>query len=114
MTRVKRGTISNKRRRNILAQTKGFRFGRKSKEATAMTAIKKAGQNAFRHRRMKKRDFRGLWNTKINAATRQLGMSYSKFIGALHKNKIEIDRKILAEIAETNPEIFAKIIAKVK
>jgi len=114
MSRVKRGTIAIKRRRNILKQVKGFRFGRKSKEIAAHTAIMKAGQNAYRHRRLKKRSFRGLWHTKINAATRPLGISYSKFIGALHKNKIEIDRKILAEIAETNPEIFAKIVEKVK
>ncbi len=114
MSRVKRGTISNKRRKNVLKQVKGFRFGRKSKERMANTAIRKAGQTAFRDRRNKKRNFRGLWHTKINAATRPLGMSFSKFIGSLHKNKIEIDRKILAEIAEKNPEIFAKIVERAK
>ncbi|HMP67513.1 MAG TPA: 50S ribosomal protein L20 [Candidatus Paceibacterota bacterium] len=113
MSRVKRGTTANKRRRNVLKQVKGYRFGRKSKEAMALTAIRKAGQNAFRDRRAKKRTFRQLWSTKINAGVRPLGISYSKFIGGLKNNKIEIDRKILAEIAEKNPEIFAKIVAKV-
>jgi large subunit ribosomal protein L20 len=114
MSRVKRGTISNKRRKNVLKQVKGYRFGRKSKERMANTAIRKAGQTAFRDRRNKKRSFKGLWHLKINAATRPLGMSYSKFVGALGKKKIIIDRKILAEIAEKNPEIFAKIVESVK
>ncbi|HRY31235.1 MAG TPA: 50S ribosomal protein L20 [Candidatus Paceibacterota bacterium] len=114
MSRVKRGTISNKRRRNVLKQVKGFRFGRKSKERMANTAIRKAGQTAFRDRRNKKRNFRGLWNTKINAGIRPLGISYSKFIGLLKKNKIELNRKVLAEMAEKNPEILAKIVEKVK
>ncbi|HMO78976.1 MAG TPA: 50S ribosomal protein L20 [Candidatus Paceibacterota bacterium] len=113
MTRVKRGTTANKRRRNVLAQVKGYRFGRKNKERMAYTAIRKAGQNAYRHRKMKKRTFRQLWSTKINAGVRPLGISYSKFIDSLKKNKIEIDRKILSEIAEKNPQIFAKIVEKI-
>lgn len=114
MSRVKRGVNANKKRRNILSQVKGYRFGRKSKEIMAHTAIRKAGQNAFRDRRLKKRTFRQLWTVKINAALRPLGYSYSKFIGVMNKNKIEIDRKVLAEIAEKNPEIFAKIVASIK
>ena len=105
MSRVKRGTIANKRRRNVLKMVKGFRFGRKSKEAMANTAIRKAGQNAFRDRRSKKRTFRGLWNLKINAALRPLEMSYSKFIGALKKEKIEVDsRKKARSLHKNCPE----------
>jgi large subunit ribosomal protein L20 len=114
MVRVKRGIISLKRRRNILRQAKGFRFGRKSKERMAKEALLHAGAHAFRDRRKKKREFRKLWQIKINAACREKGISYSQFIGQLKKKKIEIDRKILAQLAEKYPEIFTKIIEKVK
>lgn len=114
MTRVKRGTIATKRRRNVLKQTKGYRFGRSTKEKSAKQAIQKAGTHAFAHRRKKKREFRALWQIKINAALRPLGFSYSKFIGALKKKEIEIDRKILSELAEKRPEIFEKIVENVK
>jgi large subunit ribosomal protein L20 len=113
MTRVKRGTISLKRRRNILKQTKGYRFGRKSKERLAKEAILKAGTHAFSHRRKKKRVFRRLWQIKINAAIRPLGVSYSKLINALKKNNIEIDRKILSQMAQEKPEVFEKIVEKI-
>lgn len=114
MTRVKRGTIATKRRRNVLKQTKGYRFGRSTKERSAKQAIQKAGTHAFAHRRKKKREFRALWQVKINAALRPLGLSYSKFIDILKKKNIEIDRKILAEIAEKRPAIFEKIVENVK
>ncbi len=114
MTRVKRGIIALKRRRNILKQTKGYRFGRSTKEKSAKQAIQKAGTHAFAHRRKKKRVFRALWQVKINAAVRPLGLSYSRFIDGLKKKNIEIDRKILAEIAEKRPEIFEKIVENVK
>jgi large subunit ribosomal protein L20 len=110
MTRVKRGTISLKRRRNILKQVKGYRFGRSTKERQAREAIAHAGVHSFNHRRDKKGDFRRLWQIKINAAVRPFGFSYSKFIGALKKKGVGIDRKILADIAENNPEIFESIV----
>ncbi len=114
MTRVKRGKISLKRRRNVLKQAKGYRFGRKSKERQAREAILHAGTYAFQHRRKKKREFRKLFQIKINAASRMHGISYSKFIDKLKKANISLDRKILAELAETKPEIFSKIVDKIK
>src|SRR5579859_1986868 len=114
MPRVKRGTIANKRRANVLKHTKGFRWSRKSKERAAKEALLHAWTHAFRGRKEKKRNYRMLWTVKIGAAVRGEGMSYSKFIDALKKNKIELDRKILADIAEHEPEVFKKIFAKVK
>ncbi len=109
MTRVKRGVIKNKRRKNILLKTKGFRFGRSTKEAQAKEAIMHAGAYSFAHRRDKKGVVRRLWQTRINAAIRPLGMSYSKFIDALKKKGIAIDRKILATLAKDNPATFERI-----
>lgn len=114
MTRVKRGTISMKRRRNVLAQVKGYRYGRGSKERQAREAISHAGNHSFAHRKDKKNVFRRLWQIKINAAVRPFELSYSKFIGNLKKNKIGIDRKILADLAQNNPDVFEKIITKAK
>ncbi len=108
--RVKRGTTSMKRRRNILKAVKGYRFGRSTKERQAKEAIAHAGAHAFAHRRKKKNDFRRLWQIKINALARENGISYSKLIGALKKKEVELDRKVLADLAENNPEIFAKIV----
>lgn len=114
MTRVKRGKTSLNRRRNVLAQVKGYRFGRSKKEIQATDAIAHAGNYAFAHRRDKKNVFRRLWTVRMNAALRPLGFSYSKFIDALKKNNIIIDRKILATLAEKNPETFANIVNEVK
>jgi large subunit ribosomal protein L20 len=114
MPRVKRGVIANKRRRNVLKNTKGFRWSRKSKERAAKEALLHAWTHAFRGRKEKKRDFRALWNVKIGAMVREEGLSYSKFIGALKKSKIELDRKVLADLAEHEPEVFKKIVAAVK
>ncbi len=114
MSRVKRGTIKLKRRKNVLARTKGFRFGRSTKEAQAKEALAHAGQHAFAHRKDKKADRRRINQVKINAATRKTGISYSKFIGDLKKKGIMLDRKILAIIAEKHPSIFDKIIAQTK
>jgi large subunit ribosomal protein L20 len=114
MTRVKRGVIKNKTRKNVLKQTKGFRLNRRNKEAAATEAIMHAGANAFAHRRDKKGVARRLWNVQINAILRENGATYSKFIGALAKQKIEIDRKILATLANENPETFLRILAKAK
>src|SRR3989344_4532024 len=110
MARVKRGTMKNKRRKYILAQTKGYRFDRKSKERVAKVAIKHAGVHAFRHRRAKKREFRQLWALRINAAARPLGFSYSKLIGALKKNNIALDRKSLATLAKDYPSAFEAVV----
>ncbi len=114
MTRVKRGTIANKRRKNVLSQVKGYRFGRSTKERAAKDAIAHAGTYAFAHRRDKKSDKRRLWQVQINAAVREVGLSYSKFIGALKVAKIEVDRKILSELASSKPETFKRVLAKIK
>jgi len=109
MVRVKRGVTKLKRRRNVLAQTKGYRFNRSTKERTAKEAIQHAGTHAFRHRRTKKREYRNLWTLRINAATRPLGFSYSRFIDALKKADIKLDRKVLSELAKDFPETFERI-----
>lgn len=100
--------MKSKHRRYILAQTKGYRFGRKSKERVAKEAIKHAGSYAFRHRKAKKREYRNLWTLRINAAAREAGFSYSKLIGAMKKANIAIDRKVLAELAKNHPETFTR------
>ncbi|MBV9159431.1 MAG: 50S ribosomal protein L20 [Candidatus Kaiserbacteria bacterium] len=114
MARVKRGTMKAKHRRYILKQTKGYRFGRKSKERVAKEAIKHAGVHAFRHRRTKKREFRNLWALRINAAARDNGLSYSKLMGALKKANSTLDRKSLAALAKDHPEAFKRIVESVK
>ncbi len=113
MTRVKRGVIKNKRRKNILSQTKGFRFGRSNKEAAAKDALAHAGAYSFAHRKDKKADARSLWTLRINAAVRPLGLSYSKFINALLVKKVGLDRKILSDLAMNNPETFARVVKSV-
>lgn len=114
MTRVKRGTTANKRRKNVLAQVKGYRFGRSTKERMAKDAIAHAGSYAFAHRRDKKSDKRRLWQVQINAAVRELGLSYSVFIDKLKKANVEVDRKILSTLSQQNPETFKTIVEKVK
>jgi large subunit ribosomal protein L20 len=114
MTRVKKGVHALKRRRSVLKQTKGFRHGRSTKERQAKDALLHAGNYAFAHRKDKKSHNRKLWNIKINAGARELGMTYSKFMGALIKKQILIDRKILADLAEHHPSTFAKVIETVK
>jgi len=113
MTRVKRGTIKNKHRKNILAQTKGFRFGRSTKKSQAIDALKHAGAYSFAHRKDKKADARSLWTTRINAAVRPYEMSYSKFINGLKKKSIGVDRKILSDLAQNNPETFGRIVKSI-
>lgn len=114
MTRVKRGKIATKKRKKILSYTKGFMWGRKSKERLAKEALLHAWTNAFRGRKEKKRDMRSLWQVKINAAVRTHGMKYSTFIAALKKNKIDLDRKVLADLAEHDPKVFAEVVAEAK
>lgn len=113
MTRVKRGKISIKRRRKVLKYAKGYRWGGKSKERQARERLLHAWTHAFADRRKKKRDFRRLWQVKINAGARENGVSYSKFIARLKKANIELDRKMLAELAEKQPETFKKIVDEV-
>ncbi len=110
MPRVKRGTNHIKRRKNILARTKGMMWGRKSKITLAKTAAVKAGVNAYRDRKLKKRTNRGLQQTRISAGTTAFGMSYSVFMGNLKKRKIELDRKILSQMAATYPAVFEKLV----
>src|SRR3989338_11523213 len=114
MSRVKRGVTSVKRRKKILKYTKGFKWGRKSKERAAKEALLHAWTHAFRDRRVKKRTARALWQIRLNAAAREHGLNYSKFAHVLKKAKIGLDRKVLWEIAVKYPEVFKEIIAKVK
>ena len=114
MSRVKRGVNANKKRRNILRAAKGFRFGRSKKEAAAKDALRHAGAYAFAHRRDKKNDFRRLFTVRLNAALRSEGISYSKFIGALKKSGIALNRKMLSEIAASYPATFSKVVSQVK
>ncbi len=114
MPRVKRGKIAHKKREKLLRYTKGFKWGRKSKERAAKEALLHAWSHAFRGRKEKKRNFRVLWQTKINAASRENGLTYSKLINLLKKANVKLDRKVLAGLAETNPEVLKKIIEEVK
>lgn len=114
MARVKRGTTALKKREKILRYTKGFKWGRKSKERAAKEALLHAWSHAFRGRKEKKRDFRRLWQVKINAACRENGLTYSKFINLLKQKNILLDRKILADLAQNEPEVFKKIAEEIK
>ncbi len=113
MTRVKGGVNALKRRRKVLAQTKGFRHGRKSKERAAKDALLHAGAYAFAHRKDKKSDKRGLFQTKIGAVAKQNGTSFSKLMGSLSKKGSKLDRKILADMAENNKESFDRILKQI-
>ncbi len=110
--RVKGGQVTRRKHKKILTATKGMRDMRKRSIKRAKEAVLKAGANAYIGRRQKKRDMRSLWNIRINAASRENGLSYSKFMAALKAKKIELDRKILAEIAAERPEVFKKIFEK--
>lgn len=110
MARVKRGSARTGRRKAILKQAKGFSQGRKNITRQAKTAVKKAGQRAYDHRKLKKRTRRALWQIKIAAAAKLNGTSYSKLMGDLGKANIELDRKVLAQMAEHHPELFAKVV----
>ncbi|PJE60007.1 MAG: 50S ribosomal protein L20 [Candidatus Portnoybacteria bacterium CG10_big_fil_rev_8_21_14_0_10_44_7] len=114
MSRVKRGVQAKKRKKAIFRATKGFRWGRKNKIKQAKDALRHALAYSYRDRRNKKRDFRRLWQIKINAGARVQGLTYSKFINGLKKAKIELDRKILADLAQNNPAVFAQIVEMVK
>ena len=106
--------MAQKRRRYILEQVKGYRFGRSKKKRQAREAIYHAQLNAFDHRKDKKGDFRRLWTTRINAALAPLDMKYSRFIKALGDKNIKLDRKVLATLAKDRPESFARVVEQVK
>lgn len=112
--RAVNGTIHKNRRRKILKATKGFRAGRRRLYRTAKDAVMKAGLWAYRDRRAKKRDFRKLWIVRINAACRAEGISYSRFMNALKKVNIKLDRKSLSELAVNKPVIFKELVNHVK
>lgn len=114
MARVKGGLQAQKRRRNILSQVEGYRFGRSKKVRQAREAIYHAQLSAFAHRKDKKNDFRRLFITRINAALKEQGLTYSRFIKILKDKGITLDRKVLATLAKDRPETFGRIVAEVK
>jgi large subunit ribosomal protein L20 len=114
MSRVKRGVTARARHKKILALAKGFRGRRKNVFRIAKEAVMRAGQYAYRDRRTRKRVFRQLWIARINAATRSLGVTYSKFMAGMKKASIEIDRKVLADMAVNDPAAFGSIVEKVR
>ena len=114
MPRVKRGVTARARHKKVLALAKGFRGRRKNVYRVAKQAVMKAGQYAYRDRRNKKRDFRRLWIARINAATRELGLTYSQFINGMNKAGITLDRKVLADIAVHDKAAFASIVSQAK
>ncbi len=114
MARVKGGTTPNKRRKNILAQTKGYRFGRSNKLREAREAIYHAQLHAFDHRKDKKGDFRRLWTVRINAALSLFDIKYNRFIKSLSDKDVKLNRKMLAQLAVERPDQFKKIVEAVK
>lgn len=114
MVRVKKGKTAHKKRRHLLKHAKGFKYGRKSKYKLAKDALRHAWTFSYRDRKVKKRTFRQLWQLQINAACRKLGINYSRFINGMKKKNIDIDRKILAQLIEKEPDIFEKIVEEVK
>lgn len=112
--RVTSAPARKKKHKKILKLTKGYRWGRKNLYRLAKNASTKAGQHAYAHRRQKKRDFRRLWITRITAALTNFDINYSRFMFALTENKIAINRKMLADIAVRDPEVFGEIVAAVK
>ena len=114
MPRVKRGVTAHARHKKILALAKGYRGRRKNVFRIAKQAVMKAGQYAYRDRRTRKRVFRQLWIARINAASRELGVTYSKFMAGLKQAQIDIDRKVLADLAVNDPAAFGSIMDKVK
>ncbi len=114
MARVKRGVTKNKRRKNILSQVKGHRFGYSTKERIAKEALRHAGTHAFRHRRTKKREFKQLWTLRINAALHEANLpSFSKFMGALRKKGIHLDKKSLGTLAEQHTDVFLRLAKQI-
>jgi len=110
MTRVKRGNVARKRRKKILKLAKGFRGSQSTLFRTANQQVMKALRNAYRDRKKRKRDFRRLWITRINAAARQHGVSYSQLMGLMKKANIQLNRKMLAQLAVLDPASFGKVV----
>ena len=114
MARTKRGVISRAKHKKVLKSVKGQYGRRKNTIRVARQAMEKAMQYAYRDRKAKKREFRSLWIQRINAGVRMEGLTYAKFINGLAKSKIKLDRKVLAELAYNNPEVFKSIVKKVQ
>jgi large subunit ribosomal protein L20 len=114
MSRVKRGVTAHARHKKVLKAAKGYYGRRKSTIRVAKQAVEKAGQYAYRDRKAKKRNFRSLWIQRINAAVREQGLTYGRFIDGLNKAGIEIDRKVLSDMAIHQPEAFGALVEKAK
>lgn len=114
MPRAKRGFKARRRRKKVLKDARGFRGGQSKLFRTANERLNRAGQFAYRDRRAKKRDFRSLWIARINAAANSLGLSYSKFIHGLKTINVELNRKVLAELAVNSPNVFTELVGQVK
>jgi large subunit ribosomal protein L20 len=114
MPRVKRGFKARRRRNKVLKAAKGYRGGQSKLFRTASISVDRAGMYAYRDRRTKKRDFRKLWIIRINAAARENGLSYSRLMGGLHEAGIDLDRKLLADMAVNDPAAFAEVANMVK
>ena len=114
MPRVRRGFKARQRRNKVMKAAKGFRGGHSKLYKTAFITLSRARMFAYRDRRVRKRDFRKLWIVRINAAAREQGLSYSAFMGGLHKAGIDLDRKVLADMAVNDPTAFARVAQMVK
>jgi large subunit ribosomal protein L20 len=114
MPRVKRGVIARARHKKVLDAAKGYRGRRKNVYRIAKQAVMKAGQYAYRDRRQKKRQFRALWIARINAGARECGLTYSRFMNGLKKSAVEVDRKVLADLAVFDKPAFAKFVEMAK
>ncbi|PIS29454.1 50S ribosomal protein L20 [Candidatus Saganbacteria bacterium CG08_land_8_20_14_0_20_45_16] len=114
MVRVKRGFVARRRRTKMRRKAKGFRGGARTQMRRRHQALMKAGVHATRHRRQKKRTMRSLWIVRVNAAVREAGLTYSRFIALLKEKKVGLDRRALADLAFNHPDDFAKIVAMVK
>ena len=110
MSRVKRSVSARKKRRKVLEQAKGYRATKNSSYKRAKEQVQRSGQYAYRDRRVRKREFRKLWIIRINAAARESGLRYSELIAGLKKAQIELDRKILADLAVSDPKYFASLV----
>jgi large subunit ribosomal protein L20 len=114
MPRVKRGVVAHAAHKKVIAQAKGYRGRRKNVFRVANQTVMKAGQYAYRDRRVRKRQFRSLWIMRINAAVREFGLSYGRFINGLKKANIELDRKVLADIAVHDRDAFQALVDRAK
>ena len=114
MTRIKRGVAAHKRRKYFLKRTKGFTNRRRTNAIAAKEALLHADSYAYSHRRLRKRDFKKLWTIRVNAAAREQGLSFSKLMGSLRKQKVGLNKKMLAELAIRNPKAFEAVVSNVK